>query len=120
MLVIVELFRYVGREKELDREILAFSISYDHRAMRIYGYYAVSEGKGQKYYRHPMREFSFTELDGKDKWTTYKFTKNVYETWMPKHFKRICSAINAFPSMNEANNGGRFKRPRKDGGWAGR
>jgi hypothetical protein len=112
--------------------------------------------------------------------TAYKFTKNVYETWMPKHFKRICSAIDAFPadvsfdlsqqselnfpeqsglsqdfgayslsqssigsssaqaqadyqstvaeaanitpntSMNEANDAGRFKRPRKNGGRAGR
>ena len=33
---IVELFQYVGREKELDREILAFSISHDHRAVKIY------------------------------------------------------------------------------------
>ena len=76
---IVELFRYVGREKELDREILAFSISHDHRAVRIYGYYAVIEGKSQKYYRHPIHTFDFTALDGKDKWTAYKFTKNVYE-----------------------------------------
>ena len=175
----VELFRYVEREKELDREILAFSISHDHRAVRIYGHYAVIEGKSQKYYRHPIHIFDFTALDGKDKWTAYKFTKNVYEIWMPKHFKRICSAVDAFPpgvsfdisqqselnfpeqsglsqdfgahslaqssigsgsaqtqaddqstvaeaaeitpntSMNEANDGGRFKRPRKDGRRAG-
>ena len=177
---IVELFRYVGREKELDREILAFSISHDHRAVRIYGHYAVIEGKSQKYYRHPIRTFDFTELDGKDKWTAYKFTKNVYEIWMPKHFEKICSAIDAFPSdmsfdlsqqselnfpeqsglsqdfgahslaqssigsgsaqgqpddqstvaeatdvtpntsLNDANDGRRFKRPRKLGGRAGR
>ena len=35
---------------------------------------------------------------GKEKWTAYKFTKNVYEVWMPKHFERICSAVDAFPS----------------------
>jgi hypothetical protein len=177
---IMELFRYVGREKELDREILAFSISHDHRAVRIYGHYAETGGPKPEYYRHPIHEFSFTALDGKEKWTAYKFTKNVYDIWMPKHFKRICSAIDAFPSgvnfdlsqqselnfpeqsglsqdfgahslaqsstgsssaqaqadeqstvaeaaditpntsMNEANDGGRFKRPRKDGGRAGR
>ena len=173
---IVELFRYVGREKELDREILAFSISHDHGAVRIYGHYAVIDGKSQKYYRHPIREFSFTELQGKERWTAYKFTKKVYEKWKPKHFERICSAIDAFPSgvnfdlsqqselnftersglsqdfgaqslaqssigsssahaqadhqstaagaaeitpntsLNDANDGGRFKRPRKGGG----
>ena len=32
------------------------------------------------FYRHPICEFSFTELDGKMKWTAYKFTKNVYDT----------------------------------------
>ncbi len=171
---IVELFRYVGREKELDREVLAFCISHDHRAVRIYGHYAEINGREQKYYRHPIHTFDFTALEGKDKWTAYKFTTNVYHIWMPKHFKRICSAIDAFPphvsfelsqqsqlsftersglsqdfgaqslaqsstgsnsaqgqaddlsnvaeaadvtpntSMNEANDGGRFKRPRKD------
>ena len=177
---IVELFRYVGREKELDREILAFSVSHDHRAVRIYGHYAIIEGKGQKYYYHPIHEFSFTALNGKEKWTAYKFTKNIYEIWMPKHFERICSAVDAFPSdvsfelsqqselnfpeqsglsqdfgahslarssigsgsaqaqaddqstvaeaaditpntsMNDANDSGRFKRPRRNGGRAGR
>ena len=94
---VVELFRYVKREKELDREILAFSISQDHRSVRIYGHYAVIHGPEPKYYRHPIREFSFTELNGKEKRTAYKFTKYVYDSWMPTHFQRICSAIDAFP-----------------------
>jgi hypothetical protein len=76
---IVELFRLVKCEQDLHREILAFSISHDYRAVRIYGHYAEINGREQKYYRHPIREFSFTELDGKEKWTAYKFTKNVYD-----------------------------------------
>jgi hypothetical protein len=36
-------------------------------------------------------------LDGKEKWTAYRFTKNVYDTWMPKHFENICSAIDQLP-----------------------
>lgn len=95
---VVELFRLVKREKELDREILAFSVSHDHSSVRIYGHYPVIEGKDTKYYRHPIRKFDFTEDDGKEKWTTYKFTKNVYDKWMPNHFKRICSAINEIPA----------------------
>ncbi len=94
---IVELFRLVKREKEVDREILAFSISHDHRSVRIYGHYPVINGKDTKYYRHPIHTFDFTALDGKEKWTAYKFTKNVYDNWMPSHFKRICSAINDIP-----------------------
>lgn len=95
---VVELFRLVGREKELHREILAFSISHDDRTVRIYGHYPIINGKDTTYYRHPIRDFSFTELDGKEKWTAYKFTKNVYDTWMPTHLKRICSVIDKLPS----------------------
>ncbi|KAG9772805.1 hypothetical protein KCU88_g6021, partial [Aureobasidium melanogenum] len=94
---VVELFRLVKREKELHREILAFSISHDHRSVRIYGHYPVIEGKKTTFYRHPIHTFDFTALDGKEKWTAYKFTKSVYDTWMPGHFKRLCSAIDAIP-----------------------
>jgi hypothetical protein len=94
---VVELFRLVGREKELHREILAFSISHDDRTVRIYSHYPVINGKDTGYYRHPIRDFSFTELDGKEKWTAYKFTKNVYDTWIPTHFKRVCSVIDELP-----------------------
>lgn len=95
---IVELFKAVKREKELHQEILAFSISHDHRSVRIYGHYAVIEEDETTFYRHPIHEFSFTALDGKEKWTSYKFTKNVYDMWMPIQHKRICSAIDELPS----------------------
>ncbi|EHK24854.1 uncharacterized protein TRIVIDRAFT_61612 [Trichoderma virens Gv29-8] len=90
---VVELFYLVGRENEIDRQILAFSVSHDHQSVRIYGYYPVINGKEVKYYRHPIRSFSFTELDGKEKWAAYQFTKNVYDIWVLDHFMRICSAI---------------------------
>ncbi|KAL8938923.1 MAG: hypothetical protein Q9211_002974 [Gyalolechia sp. 1 TL-2023] len=94
---IVELFRLVNREGEINREILAFSISHDHHNVRIYGHYAIIDGRNTTFYRHPIRAFDFTELDGEDKWTAYKFTKNVYNNWAPKHFERICSAIDKIP-----------------------
>ena len=95
---VVELFRLVKREKEVHREILAFSISHDNGIVRIYGHYPVINGKDTKYYRHPIHRFDFTALDGKDKWTAYKFTKNVYDIWMPKHLARIHSVIDNLPS----------------------
>ncbi|TEY70357.1 hypothetical protein BOTCAL_0106g00320 [Botryotinia calthae] len=77
---VVELFRLVNREKELHREILAFSISHDHRTVRIYGHYPIIDDEGNTtFYRHPIHTFDFTALDGKEKWTAYKFTKNVYD-----------------------------------------
>ncbi|KAK4170696.1 hypothetical protein QBC36DRAFT_125728 [Triangularia setosa] len=95
---IVELFRAVNCEDKVNQKILAFSVSHDHTSVRIYGHYPVIAGKDIKYYRHPIHKFDFTALDGKDKWTAYRFTKNVYDTWMPKHFENICSAINQLPS----------------------
>ena len=95
---IAELFRAVKRESEFHRQILAFSISHDHRSVRIYGHYPVIDGKETKYYRHPIYEFSVAALDGKEKWTAYRFTKNVYDSWMPSHFKKICSAIGQLPA----------------------
>jgi len=76
---VVELFKLVEREKELYREILAFSVSHDHWMVRIYGYYPVIDGKKTTFYRHPTHTFDFTSLDRKEKWTTYKFIKNVYD-----------------------------------------
>ncbi|PTB64822.1 hypothetical protein BBK36DRAFT_1177550 [Trichoderma citrinoviride] len=95
---VVELFRLVGRENDVHRQIVAFSISHDQRSVRIYGYYPVIDGKNTKYYRHEIYTFSFTTLNGRDKWTAYRFTKNIYDTWMPGFFKRICSAIDQLPA----------------------
>lgn len=94
---VVELYRAVKREEELHREILAFSISHDHTAVRVYGHYAVIKGDKTTFYHHPIHKFDFTTLDGKEKWTACKFTKNVYNIWMPIHFERICSAIDQIP-----------------------
>jgi len=94
---VVELFRLVKRENELHREILAFSLSHDHRTVRIYGHYPIIDGSKTAFYRHPIHTFDFTALDGKEKWTAYKFTKSVYDIWMPAHFKRICSVIDELP-----------------------
>jgi hypothetical protein len=95
---IVELFKLVKREQQLHRQILAFSISHDHSSVRIYGHYPVIKGKDTTYYRYPIHKFDFTSLDGKEKWTAYKFTKNIYDTWMPTHLDRIRSVIDELPS----------------------
>ena len=101
---IVELYRYVNWDdsfdwrEELNREILGFSISHDDKIVRIYGHYPVFEGDNTAFYRHTIRVFNFQELDGREKWTAYKFTKNVYQNWMPTHLKRIQKAIDTLPA----------------------
>ena len=94
---LVVLFRYVKREKELAREILTFFISHDHRSVRIYGHYPVIESDKISFYRHPIHTFDFTALDGKEKWTAYKFVKNVYDHHSLKLHKLISSAIDDLP-----------------------
>lgn len=94
---VVELFRLVNREAELQRVILGFSISHDHRMVRIYGHYPVINGKETTYHSHLIDAFDFTVQNGKDKWKCYKFVKNIYERWVPEHFRRLCSAIDKIP-----------------------
>lgn len=95
---IVELFRLVKCEKELHRQILAFSVSHDNQSVRIYGHYPEINGKDTEYYRYRIRSFDFVELGGREKWAAYRFTKNIYDLWVPSHFKKICSAIDKLPS----------------------
>ena len=99
---VVELYKAVRREKELHRQILAFSISHDHRLVRIYGHYAIiGDEKEKTFYHYPIAEFDFTSKQGEHKWMSYKFTKNVYDNFMPTHLKRICSAIDDLqPNIN--------------------
>lgn len=94
---IVELFRLVNRVEELHREVLAFAVSHDHETVRIYGHFPVIEGTKTTYWRYPLRKYDFTERKGMEKWTAYTFMKNVYDIWMPTHFKRISSAIDELP-----------------------
>ncbi|KAI1123341.1 hypothetical protein F5Y10DRAFT_286287 [Nemania abortiva] len=95
----VSLYRIVKREHEVNRQILAFSISHNDGWVRIYGHYPVIEGKDTKYYRRVIYRFDLQGLDGKDKWTAYCFTKNVYDLWMPAYHKMICSAIDQLPNL---------------------
>lgn len=81
------------REKEFYREILTFSVSHDHWTVRIYGHCFIINGNKISFYRYLIRTFDFTELVGKEKWTAYKFTKSVYDVWIPPYFERICSVI---------------------------
>ncbi|KAL8881273.1 MAG: hypothetical protein Q9198_001494 [Flavoplaca austrocitrina] len=90
---IVELFKLVNRVHEIHRSVLTFSVSHDHETVRIYGHYPVIEGDKVTYWRYPIRKYDFTERRGLERWTAYKFTKNVYDIWMPKLFELISSAV---------------------------
>jgi hypothetical protein len=97
---LIDLYREVSLERELHQEILAFSVSHDHRSVRIYGHYALVNGDITCLHRHLIRSFDFVEQDGRDKWTSYKFILNVYNTFVPTLFERICTAIDLLPDPN--------------------
>ena len=78
--------------------MLAFSISHDYRSVRIYSHYPVIEGDKTTFYRHSIREFSFTEQDGKEKWATHRFVKNVYDHHSLKLHEIIYSGIDDLPA----------------------
>lgn len=56
---VVELYRLVSRQDELHQKILSFSVSHDHRAVRIYGHYVLI--KDILFYRHLIRGFGITD-----------------------------------------------------------
>lgn len=93
---IVELFKLAKRENELHRELQTFSISHDHRTVRLYGYYPIFDGSKTKVYRHQIHTFDITALNGKERWTTYQFTVAVYNHSLIL-LKRICSVIDELP-----------------------
>ena len=68
-----------------------------YRSVRIYGHYIIIKGNNVTFYRHLIRDFNFIEQEGREKWTAYKFVRNVYDIWVPLHLKRICSVIDELP-----------------------
>jgi hypothetical protein len=94
---VVDLYRQVSRQQELNRKVLAFSVSHDQEAVRIYGHYPVIDGDQTSVYRHTIKKFDITNEDGKDKWTTYIFTRNLYDIYGPIHFERLRSAADQLP-----------------------
>jgi len=98
---VVELYRLVSRQDELHQKVLTFSISHDHRAVRIYGHYVLISGKDTSFYRHLLRDFSITDQDGIEKWTAYKFALTVYNDFRRIHQQRICSAIDQLPNPKD-------------------
>jgi hypothetical protein len=87
---VVELFKLVGREEELHREIVALAISHDDESVRLYAYYPFIEGDKVTIWRRTASRY-YLDLD--TLWRSWTFTTNVYDIFCPMHLKRICSAI---------------------------
>ncbi|TVY60828.1 hypothetical protein LSUE1_G009732 [Lachnellula suecica] len=103
LLGLYKLFQLAGREQELHREINGFSVSHDERHARIYGHYLFINGNEVQIHRHLISEFIFAPSgEGDQRWKAYKFVKNVYDLWLPKHFERLCTVIDMLPEVSDA------------------
>ncbi|PQE06295.1 phosphatidylserine decarboxylase protein [Rutstroemia sp. NJR-2017a BBW] len=95
----VELFRLVGRLDELHREVNGFSISHSDEYVRIWAHYVVVKGEDVTFHRHPIAKFDISPTEeGDQRWKAWNFVMNVFEFWVPDHFKRLCSAIDMLPA----------------------
>ena len=61
----VEFFKTIKREKELNRKILIFFVSHDHRFVKTYDHYFLIERNKIIFYRHSIRTFDFIEQNDK-------------------------------------------------------
>lgn len=91
---IVALFKLAKREIELHRQILTFSISHDHRTVRLYGYYPIVNSPKITIHRHFIHSFDI--LVEKERWTAYDFTVQAYIESLTL-LKNIRSVINCLP-----------------------
>ena len=95
---IVSFFRIAGREKDLHRRIVCWSISHNNRSVLIYGYYTVIDSEHTSYYTHLHNgHFISPQITNETRWTSYKFVKNLYEKWVPDHLDKVRSLLDGLP-----------------------
>jgi hypothetical protein len=99
---LIELFKLARLEVQINRQVLGFSIPCDLEPVRIWAHYPMIYQTSVRFFCHSIYHFSFTAGNGKERYTAFKFTKNVYNAWVPIHFKGICSALDALTSSLSA------------------
>jgi hypothetical protein len=92
---LVELFRIVGREHDLHREIIGFSLSHNDQDVRVFGHYAFITPTTTKFYRHPISHFNFTasEHQSDNRWASYSICRNIYDWAVNTHFPQISKVV---------------------------
>ncbi|MCJ1314594.1 hypothetical protein MMC25_008276 [Agyrium rufum] len=76
---ILSLYRLAGKEMKLHNKPVAFSVSHDHRMVRLTGWGPVISGNFYTIHPFPIHSFDVTALNGQERWTPRKFTVGVYE-----------------------------------------
>lgn len=92
---VVDLFRAVRSEGSIDREILGFSVSYNHTGASVYGHYPTLNGAQTTIYRTDVCTLQFASCS--DRWAAHKVVRRIYEDWAPMHFRRLHEAVKKIP-----------------------
>jgi hypothetical protein len=93
------------RVNKLNGQVLVFTISHDDMKAKLYGHYATSIVGGRseemlEFHRHHIGTYSFTEDNGAERFTAYKFVYNIYEQFAPLHQVRIKAAAASLPTFD--------------------
>lgn len=94
---IVDLFCRLDRSADVHRRVLGFSISHDDNRAHIYAHYPEINGDNTTYWRETLRDISFENDRGKERWTCYQFTLNVCELFALPLLKRLQALIDELP-----------------------
>ncbi|KIA75749.1 hypothetical protein HK57_00484 [Aspergillus ustus] len=89
----------VGREKEIHRQVLGFSISHTVQTVAIYAHYPFinADSKSVTFHFHEVTRYFLNGARGRDRWTSYKFALARYEHFAPELLKKLHSAIDDIP-----------------------
>ncbi|GAQ39153.1 similar to An07g06920 [Aspergillus niger] len=94
---VVELFKLLGRENELHRRILGFSVCHNQEQVQVFAHFPVVEtAEPTSYYRVCIGKWSILD---KQRWRSYKFSMAIYHDWVPTFFALLCSAIDRLPDI---------------------
>ena len=88
--VVVELYKLMFHKEKFNWKIFIFSIS--HNYWTVYNHYILINEKNF-FYRRLFRNFSIINQNNKNKWIVYKFTRNIYDTFVLIHFEKICNVV---------------------------
>lgn len=92
------------RVKSLSGQVLAFSVSHDNDRVDLYGHFAAltdSVADVDKSYRSRIDLKSLAACDGKDRYASYNFVRNVYDEFVLKHRQRIKDVVAAIPEPGQ-------------------
>ncbi len=59
----------------------------------MYEHYALIKKNNTLFYRHSVDKLDFTRNDNKEKWTSYTFTRNIYDKFYSIHYEKICFVV---------------------------